>query len=111
MSFVNTIALLVHSEITLYLGGPNKNVGDAFLLVWRYRSQHYSFENEDVKLKDLKVVRNQADCALYSMMNMICQINRQEEILEFNKNKKILDKMPSFYYMLDFKVKLGCGLH
>jgi hypothetical protein len=38
MSFVNTIAELVHSEITLYLGGPNKNVGDAFLLVWRYRS-------------------------------------------------------------------------
>jgi len=38
MVFVNTIADMVHNEVTRNLGGANKNIGDAFLLVWRYRS-------------------------------------------------------------------------
>ncbi len=35
MQFVNSIAEVVHSEVDLYLGAANKNIGDAFLLVWR----------------------------------------------------------------------------
>ncbi len=33
MEFVNTIAKIVHMETSLHGGFPNKNVGDAFLLV------------------------------------------------------------------------------
>lgn len=36
MVFVNSIADIVHSTIDLYLGEPNKNIGDAFLLVWKF---------------------------------------------------------------------------
>merc|ERR1719197_577305 len=39
MVFVNRIAGVVHSCITDFFGSPNKNVGDAFLLVWRL-SEH-----------------------------------------------------------------------
>ena len=35
MEFVNTIARIVHMEVSLHGGAPNKNVGDAFLLVWK----------------------------------------------------------------------------
>ena len=38
MMFVNQIATMVHNETTMNLGGANKNIGDAFLLVWRYDS-------------------------------------------------------------------------
>lgn len=37
MSFVNTIAEIVHSEVHLHDGAANKNIGDAFLLVWKFR--------------------------------------------------------------------------
>lgn len=37
MSFVNTIAQIVHSEVHLHDGAANKNIGDAFLLVWKFR--------------------------------------------------------------------------
>jgi class 3 adenylate cyclase len=37
MSFVNTIAQIVHSEVHLHNGAANKNIGDAFLLVWKFR--------------------------------------------------------------------------
>ena len=33
MEFVNTIAKIVHMETSLHGGFPNKNIGDAFLLV------------------------------------------------------------------------------
>jgi uncharacterized membrane protein YgcG len=36
MGFVNTIARVVHREVSLHGGAPNKNIGDAFLLVWKF---------------------------------------------------------------------------
>jgi class 3 adenylate cyclase len=35
MVFVNTIAQVVHKVIDIYQGSANKNIGDAFLLVWK----------------------------------------------------------------------------
>ena len=36
MLFVNEIAEIVHSIVDAYSGAANKNIGDAFLLVWKY---------------------------------------------------------------------------
>jgi len=35
MVFVNTIADIVHRAVKENEGAPNKNIGEAFLLVWR----------------------------------------------------------------------------
>lgn len=35
MIFVNEVAKIVHGVVNEYLGVPNKNIGDAFLLVWK----------------------------------------------------------------------------
>ena len=35
MLFVNEIGQIVHSIVDQYQGKANKNVGDAFLLVWK----------------------------------------------------------------------------
>lgn len=37
MVFVNTIAKIVHGVACEYLGSPNINVGDAFLVVWKIK--------------------------------------------------------------------------
>lgn len=36
MKFVNNIAQIVHTEVALHGGAANKNIGDAFLLVWKF---------------------------------------------------------------------------
>ncbi len=36
MLFVNEVAEIVHSTVDKYHGAANKNIGDAFLLVWKY---------------------------------------------------------------------------
>lgn len=40
MLYVNEIAAIVHSNVTICDGNPNKNIGDAFLLVWRLPGDH-----------------------------------------------------------------------
>lgn len=36
MAFVNEIGEIVHSIVDQFSGAPNKNIGDAFLLVWKF---------------------------------------------------------------------------
>ena len=36
MEFVNSIAKIVHMEVAMHGGSANKNIGDAFLLVWKF---------------------------------------------------------------------------
>lgn len=46
MMFVNNIGDIVHSMVDRYLGAANKNIGDAFLLVWKLPQEIYHI-NED----------------------------------------------------------------
>lgn len=39
MNFVNDIAAIVHRTIHKYAGSANKNIGDAFLLVWKFKKK------------------------------------------------------------------------
>ena len=45
MIFVNNIAEIVHSMVDRYKGSANKNIGDAFLLVWKINEQQYVEED------------------------------------------------------------------
>jgi class 3 adenylate cyclase len=39
MLFVNVIGEIVHQTVHMYSGFANKNVGDAFLIVWKFDKQ------------------------------------------------------------------------
>lgn len=41
MVYVNTLAEIVHSRVDEYGGAANKNIGEAFLLVWKFDSLDY----------------------------------------------------------------------
>lgn len=41
LRYVNEIAAIVHSNVSSMDGSPNKNIGDAFLLVWRLPAPHF----------------------------------------------------------------------
>lgn len=36
MLFVNEIGEIIHGIVDRYSGAANKNIGDAFLLVWKF---------------------------------------------------------------------------
>jgi class 3 adenylate cyclase len=43
MVFVNEIAEICHKVVNAHGGSPNKNIGDAFLLVWKYQESDTKF--------------------------------------------------------------------
>ena len=104
--FVNQIAEITHSQVDKYGGSANKNIGDAFLLVWKFKKtvdfqifeagamHKYSNENSQV-----------ADLSLLSFLKVIAKINKFTHILEYRNNKALNDRMPNY------KVKMGFGLH
>jgi len=52
INYVNTIAEIVHGTVDQYSGEPNRNIGDAFLIIWQLPM--YEWENltsEELKIK------------------------------------------------------------
>ena len=45
MLFVNNIGDIVHTITDRFLGAANKNIGDAFLLVWRIIESKYQIND------------------------------------------------------------------
>ena len=81
LRFVNLIGHIVHSNTVFFSGSPNKNIGDAFLLVWKVDQSDGNFDLsveaeptteslfQDFKSnKDMSPVSNIADAALKAMV-------------------------------------------
>lgn len=110
MIFVNEVAEIVHKVVDEYSGSSNKNIGDAFLLVWK-------FEDEDVEVdplsKNMSVKREQlnvkalAELAVLSFIKVQPGLARSAKLQKYRQNKAILERMNEG----DFKVRMGFGLH
>ena len=47
MVFVNEIGEIVHGVVNRYLGSANKNIGDAFLLVWKFKENQITRDEQN----------------------------------------------------------------
>ena len=45
MVFVNEIAEIVHGLVDKFSGAANKNIGDAFLLVWKFSDNEIEYDS------------------------------------------------------------------
>lgn len=86
MIFVNKIADIVHHQVDKYGGSANKNIGDAFLLAWKFKDEDTILMGEDLKLRRTLRTTALADLSLFSFIKIIAKINRFEEILEYRNN-------------------------
>ena len=110
MAYVNQIAEIVHSCVDKYGGAPNKNIGEAFLCVWKFYDPD---EIEQMEMlgkysnyamcKENKIV---ADLSVYSFLKVIAKINKYEHILEYNEMQSIKENVSN-----EFRVRMGFGLH
>ncbi|CAD8078076.1 unnamed protein product [Paramecium sonneborni] len=105
MVFVNSIAEIVHTMVNRYQGSANKNIGDAFLLVWKISDHSWYEENGKIKWKNYEYINIIADCSLFSFMKIFAKINREPKILEYRNDKRLIQRLPGY------KVKMGFGLH
>ena len=108
MEFVNTIGKIVHMETHLHGGSANKNVGDAFLLVWEFPAE---VTLEDVERPERAppgrraAVAKVCEGALASFVAIIAGLRRSAKLNAYSNDARLAARMP------DFEVKMGFGLH
>ena len=106
MVFVNEMARIVHSTVDHFCGAANKNIGDAFLLVWKFRSEEVESFSDPVVFKEGSIQQKYlGDLALASFLKVMVKINKDPSVLKYRSNAKLVKRMPGY------QVKLGLGLH
>jgi len=71
MLFVNNIGSIVHSMVDRFLGAANKNIGDAFLLVWKLPDDKVDIADDNsIEYKDPKYASLISDFATLSFMKI-----------------------------------------
>ncbi|XXQ30478.1 Guanylate cyclase domain-containing protein [Plasmodiophora brassicae] len=103
MVFVNEIANVVHGCCHRLGGAANKNIGDAFLIVWKL--------DDDVE----SIARPQsvgafqhhhiADQAVIAFVHCIVELLTSPQLQSWRVNTRITDRMPNY------NVNLGVGIH
>lgn len=74
MIFVNEIAEVVHRVVDYYSGAPNKNIGDAFLLVWKFDDECVTtdpYTGEPVVDRENPRVNALAELAVFSFLRCL----------------------------------------
>lgn len=134
MSFVNNIAAVVHGKVNQWLGQINKNLGNAFLIVWRIgdeksllgalatgalterqksltskKSKDKDKGKDSSKEVDLRRVAGAdtlADRALVAYLKIIAELNRNVNVLAYRADSRLTEEGTH-----DFKVRMGFGMH
>jgi class 3 adenylate cyclase len=108
MPFVNTVAKVVHSSVIKFMGSANKNIGDAFLLVWNLPEECFNAVQEDPQAEAQSsniFLERYAESAIASFVEIIINLAGSTEVQNFAKLPKVQSKLPNF------KVKMGFGMH
>lgn len=107
MLFVNNIGDIVHTITDRFLGAANKNIGDAFLLVWRIIESKYTINDatNEIVFLDKQYISILADFSALAFLRIQSQINRIPKILAYRLDKRLQDRIENY------KVKMGFGLH
>jgi class 3 adenylate cyclase len=92
MLYVNEIAEIVHGIVDKYSGAANKNIGDAFLLVWKYPERDVVFDDEIKNLvpKKSHKVSQVADMTVISFLKIIAQIMKSKKLEKYKKERILM---------------------
>jgi len=94
MLFVNLVARIVHRVIDEHLGTANKNVGEAFLLVWPTGMYGRSVRN------------SVADLSVIAFIMVSAEVNRDLDLAAYRGHPALLARLGSKY-----RVRVSFGLH
>ena len=98
---------MVHKIVDQFSGAANKNIGDAFLLVWKFPEQDVECREDTGELVPKRSMRvsQLADMSVISFLKIIAAIRRSQKLDSYKYNEKLRARMPNY------SVKIGFGLH
>jgi len=92
VKLVNGVARRLHDSVVEFHGDPNKNIGDAFLVVWKPK-------------KGIETIQDVADAALKSYIQCMLEIARDTKLNAQISRPAVQERMPGF------TIRMGFGLH
>lgn len=107
---MNEIAEVVHRVVDYYSGAPNKNIGDAFLLVWKFEDDDTIVDPYNGELmvdKENPRVNTLTELAVFSFLKIPVALCRASKLVKYRKNQGLLDRLK----VPVFNVKMGFGMH
>jgi len=93
-----------------FSGAANKNIGDAFLLVWKFPKTEVAIENGNPKLSNNPVVNQIADMALLSFLKIISGVNRSKKLEKYRHNTGLNARMPNYSVIMGFGLHVGWAI-
>ena len=77
---------IVHEITTDNLGSANKNIGDAFLLVWKFEDKFtMRDESGELKLLNIRQVNQLVDCSVISFLKILSKVYKSYKLDKVNK--------------------------
>ena len=74
-------------------GNPNKNIGDAFLLVWKFKEEDtvvvQNARETTLELRIGQKVKQMADLAVYSFVKIVAEITKSATLQKYRNNPKL----------------------
>lgn len=105
--FVNRVAEIVHKSVDKFGGATNKNIGDAFLNVWKFPDLNSKKEKYEASPSNI-FSKTVADKAVLSFLYVIRAIKCTQDILDYSEDVRIIE---AFEKKGGYKVNMGFGLH
>jgi hypothetical protein len=108
MTFVNRIASIVHTNVVKFGGSPNKNIGDAFLFVWKLTSlteepalfskmmRYLDGESDELNDEEALAMSVIVDLSVYSIIKILAKINSYKQILAYREHKGLNERIKDF---------------
>ena len=87
--FVNTIADIVHSSVDKFNGVCNKNIGDCFLLVWKFKSLNNNTNN------DINKNTGNTEKTLPKKISHKCESSDTIKFIKKTNEEELIDKCKS----------------
>ena len=97
MLFVNEISYIVHKYVYIYQGSANKNIGDAFLLVWKLKENGSTSTSVELQ--------SNSDLCILCIIKIIANIRKESSLQVYRDNPKINKGLT------DYDIRLGFGVH
>lgn len=94
MVFVNQVAEIVHTIVDTWHGAANRNIGDAFLIIWRMREDFTA----EIRAK-------MAEMSVVSFIQVVAAINKSAVLKDYREHPALLARLPNY------RVRMGFGLH
>ncbi|CAK0877027.1 unnamed protein product, partial [Prorocentrum cordatum] len=94
MLFVNQVAEIVHTIVDTWHGAANRNIGDAFLIVWRLHENAATWQRQ--KLGDMSVI---------SLAQIVAAVNKSAVLQDYREHPGLVARLPGY------RVRVNFGLH